>query len=227
MKIARLIVPLACIAGTAHAQQSNFDLSVGLKAWNTQWTTWGYADNDTAITQVPAKDKLVLIPLLSARYGDFVGSLSGFPPTDFTLEDGSKNRRKEFDLNLGWLFTPGVAATIGYKRLGQAADGNNYELGGPTIGLSATVPIRSGFSMYGALGLGRMKSTAGSNVKFDADYQLTELGFAYSLGTGAIPRAVSFTLGYRMQVLTSKDALGSQDARDLTQGFTFGVLAVF
>ena len=81
--------------------------------------------------------------------------------------------------------------------------------------------------MYGTLGLGRLKSTSGSNVKFDADYQLSEVGFAYNLGLGGIPRALTFTLGYRMQVLTSKEALPNQDARDLTQGFTFGLLAVF
>lgn len=227
MKITKLVVLLACITCAAQAQESNLDVSVGLKAWNTQWTTWGYDNTGTVITQVPAKDKTVLIPLLSVRYHDFVGSLSGFQPTTFRFEDGSSNSRKEFDLNLGWLLTPGVAATVGYKRVGQAADGNNYQLAGPTVGLSATAPIRAGFSLYGSFGYGWLKSTSGSNVKFDADYQLSELGLAYSLGTGAIPRAVTFTLGYRIQVLTSKEALPTQDARDLTQGFTLGVLGVF
>jgi hypothetical protein len=216
-----------CIAGAAHAQASNLDVSVGLKAWATQWTTWGYDANNTAITQVPAKDKIVLIPQLSARYGDFVGSMSGFQPTTFELEDGSRNKRKEFDANLGWLFTQGVAGTIGYKRTGQSADGSNYDVHGPTIGLSATAPIRNGFSLYGNFGYGRLKSASGSNVKFDADYQLSELGLAYGMGLGGVPRAITFTLGYRIQVLTSKEALGSQDARDLTQGITLGPLAVF
>jgi hypothetical protein len=227
VKTFRIAVLLACACGAAQAQESSVDVSVGLKAWDTQWTTWGYDNNGTVITQVPAKDKVVLIPQLSVRYRDFVGSLSGLPPTTFRLNDGAENRRKEFDANVGWLFTPGVAATVGYKRVGQAADGNNYELAGPTLGLSATAPIRNGFSLYGNFGYGWLKSTSGSNVKFDADYQLSEVGFAFATGTGAIPRAVTVTLGYRIQVLNSKEALPGQDARDLTQGFTLGVLAVF
>jgi hypothetical protein len=222
-----LALLFAATTGVVHAQASNLDISLGLKAWNAQWTTFGYSDDGSQIIQVPAKDKVVLIPLLSVRYQDFIGSISGFVPTDFELEGGTINKRKELDLNVGWLFAPGVAATLGYKRLGQAGDGNNYELHGPTIGLSATAPIRGGISIYGTLGLGRLKSTSGSNVKFDADYQLSELGLAYSLPLSGIPRALTFTAGYRIQILTSKEALGSQDARDLTQGFTLGALARF
>jgi hypothetical protein len=75
--------------------------------------------------------------------------------------------------------------------------------------------------------MGWMKSTGDSTVKFDADYRLSELGLAYTLPTGTLVKAVTFTLGYRTQVLTSKDALPGQDGRDLTQGFTFGALASF
>jgi len=213
-------------AGAAQAQDSDFNVSVGLKAWNTQWTTWGYDDTGSVITQSPAKEKTLFIPLLSARYRDFIVSVSGFRGTDFELLDGSTNRRNEFDANLGWLFTPGVAATIGYKRVGQKAGEFDYQLGGPTIGVSATAPVQGGFSLYGNLGLGWMKKSGG-NVDFDADYQLSELGVAYNLGLSGMPRGLTFTLGYRIQVLNSKDALPGQDARDLTQGFAFGLLAVF
>lgn len=225
-RLQRLLALALFFAGAAHAQQTNFGLSAGLKAWNTQWTTWGYDNNGTIITQSPAKDKTVFIPLASARYREFVASVSGFRGTTFELLDGSTNRRNEFDLNVGWLFTPGVAATVGYKRVGQKAGDFDYQLGGPTVGLSATAPLQGAFSLYGTLGLGRMKK-AGGNVDFDADYQLSEVGLAYNLGLGGIPRGLTFTLGYRIQVLNSKDALPGQDARDLTQGFAFGLLAVF
>lgn len=228
--VACTVLLLGCLAGAAQAQESNFDLAVGLRAWRAQWTTFSYDQNqagDTVLTQVQAKDRFVLIPVLSARYGDFFGSLSGFAPTTFTTVDGNPNRRKEIEANVGWFFTQGVGATVGYKKLGQFGDGVNYDLGGPTIGLTATAPIRSGFSLYGTFGYGWLKSTSGSIVKFDADYQLSELGFAYSLGTGAIPRAVTFTLGYRIQILTSKEALGAQDGKDTTQGFTLGAVGRF
>lgn len=223
----RLAALLVCLGGAAQAQESNLGVSVGLKVWRTQWTTWGYSDDNAFITQSPAKDKVVLIPQLGVRYGDLVGSLSGFRGTTFELLDGTPNRRKEFDVNVGWLVAPGVAATVGYKKLGQRAGDNNYELAGPTLSLSGTAPVSGPFSVFGTLGLGRMKDTSASNVQFDADYQLSEVGFAYNLALGRLPRAVTFTAGYRIQVLNSKDALPGQDARDLTQGFTLGVLAVF
>jgi hypothetical protein len=235
MRRSLAVASLACVAGAAQAQDSNFDLSVGLKAWNTQWTSWGYIvnaqDENVGISQVPLKDKLVLIPQLSARYKDFVGSISGFTPTTFEYLDGTTIRRKEWDVNVGWLFTPGVSASIGYKFSGQFAP-ESFEMAGPTISVSGTAPIRGPFSIYGTVGLGRLKTTSKSSVGFDrVDYQLSEVGFAYSLGIGNIPKAVSFTLGYRMQVLDTKEAcctnFGPQNARDLTQGFTLGVFGVF
>jgi hypothetical protein len=51
----------------------------------------------TGLIQVPAKDKLVLIPPLSVRYWGFVGSISSLVRSDFDLLDGSTNSRKEFD----------------------------------------------------------------------------------------------------------------------------------
>ena len=78
--------------------------------------------------------------------------------------------------------------------------------------------------------MGRLKTPTSTDpriVQFDADYRLTEVGLAYNAALGGMPRALALTAGYRMQVLTSKNALGSQDGRDLTQGFTVGVVVTF
>lgn len=216
------------VAGAAQAQEADLSASVGLKAWQTRWTTWIYSDTQV-INQLPVKDKFVLIPVLGLRYGDFVGSLSGYGSTSFERLDTQTVTRKEFDLNVGYHVMPEMVVSLGYKRLQQIQDTNDYKLSGPTLGLSVTAPLSGALSMYGALGLGRMKSS--SNVVFDADYQLTEVGLAYNLGLGQTAKSVSFTAGYRMQVLNSKDASStagnSQDARDLTQGFTFGLVVAF
>ena len=37
----------------------------------------------------------------------------------------------------------------------------------------------------------------------------------------------TLTGGYRMQVMRSKEAFGSQDGRDTTQGMTLGLLVTF
>src|SRR5262249_14241820 len=185
-------------------------------------------NENLGIQETPLKNKLVFIPVLSARYTDFVASFSGFSATSFDYVDGGSIRRKEFDGNVGWLFTPGVAASVGYKYQSQFVPGTTFSMGGPTVSISGTVPVRGAFSMYGTAGLGRLKTTSSSNVQFDRiDYQLLEAGGAYSVGIGNVPKAMSITLGYRVQVLDTKDAFGSQSARDLTQGFTLGVFAVF
>ena len=225
-----------CLAGAAQAQSQSQDLplsvSVGAKAWSTQWTTFSYAPTgggSRVLTQVAAKDKVVLLPVLSVRYQDFVGSISGYQSTRHQLSDGSSNTRAEFDANVGYLVLPGVALTLGYKKVSQKGD-FSYTPAGPVAGLSGAAPLGGAFSLYGAFGWGRMKTPSSTDpriVQFDADYRLSEVGLAYNMAVGRLPKALAFTAGYRMQVLTSKDALGSQDGRDLTQGFTFGLVATF
>jgi opacity protein-like surface antigen len=226
------------LAGSAQAQDAKFSISVGAKAWSTQWTTFGYysalpgATTADVVTQVPAKDKVVLLPLLSVRYRDLVAAITAYQSTDHDLSDGTRNARSEFDASLGYFVLPGVAVTLGYKKVSQRdlAGQYRYEPAGPVLGLNATAPVGGAFSVYGGLGLGKLKTSSSNDprdVQFKADYRLTEVGLAYTLGTERVVKALSFTAGYRTQVLSSKEALGSQDGRDLTQGLTLGLIATF
>jgi hypothetical protein len=226
-----LIASALCLAGMAHAQDSGLSVSVGVKAWNTQWDTFSYQDiggGNLVVTQSPAHEKIVLVPQLSLRYLDFVGSISMYPSTELTFLDGSHGTRKEFDANLGYYVLPNVALTLGYKKLEQGDSNNLYQLSGPVIGISGTAPLGKDFALYGAFGLGRLKTTSASTVHFDsADYRLSELGVAYTVATPSIARALTFTAGYRAQVISSKDALEGQDGRDLSQGLVLGVVVTF
>lgn len=231
MKKTLLILALALGAsGIAHAQSSGPSFSVGLRGWQTQWDTFSYTldqNGNSVVIQAPAEDKFVLLPVLSARWGSFTGSLSLYPSTDHDFVNGDHGSRKEFDANVGYFVTPGVALTVGYKKIEQRGGTDVYALNGPVLGVSGTAPLGNDFSLYGSFGMGWMKSTGSSTVKFDADYRLSELGAAYTVPMGRFVKAVTFTLGYRTQVLTSKDALPGQDGRDLTQGFTLGAVASF
>jgi hypothetical protein len=222
------IAVLLCGAATAQAQDSGLSVSVGVRGWNTQWDTFSYAGNPQVVTQSPANEKFVLVPLLSVRYRDFVGSLSLYPSTDHSFIDGSTGNRKELDLNLGYYVSPGVAVTLGYKKLEQSDGSDIYALSGPVLGVNGTASLGRDFSLYGTFGLGRLKTTSASTVQFSsADYRLSEVGLAYTLATPSIAKAVTFTLGYRTQVLSSKDAAEGQDGRDLTQGLTLGFVTTF
>ena len=222
-----------CSVAGALAQDPGLSVSVGARAWYTQWTTFSYlvqGGQNVALTQVSADNKLVLVPVLSVRYGQWVGSVSMVPSTQFSFADGGSGKRKEFDANVGYAVLPGLSLALGYKQVSQRDGSTRYEPAGLVAGINANAPRGGAFSFYGNLGIGRLKTpTSGGPevVKFKADYRLTELGLAYTLNGDRVVRRWTFTGGYRIQVMGSKQALGSQDGRDTTQGFTFGAIATF
>lgn len=232
---------LALCAGTAAAQEPQLTVTVGARAWYTEWTTFSYyvdpADNtrNLALIQVSADNELVLVPVANVRYGDFSVSASMFPSTEFSMTDGRQGRRREYDLNLGYAVLPGLSVTLGYKKLLQTDGVYRYEPAGPLLGVYAGAPLDGPFSVYGSFAAGRLKTRASPDekiVQFKSDYRLTEVGLAYSLNGGALVQRWAFTLGYRMQVMGSKEAFETQDGktqdgRDVTQGLSFGVLATF
>lgn len=233
-----LVVVTLFGAGPALAQDSGLSVSVGARAWYAEWTTFSFfttpdGKTNLALTQVAANNKLVVLPVVSVRYGNFSGSLSAFLPTDFSFVGGGGNTRKELDVNLGYDVLPGVALTLGYKKVSQSdIEGNRYRPAGPVVGISANAPLAGAWSMYGSLGVGKLKTPSGDAIDFKADYRLTELGLAYTLSGNQQPQRWTFTAGYRIQVLSSQEAFTtpngeSQDARDTTQGLTIGVIATF
>ena len=227
-----LIILALSGAGTAQAQDSGLSVSVGARAWYTEWTTFSYFVNpltgkNAALTQVSASNKLVLVPIVSVRYGNFVGSLSVFPSTSFSLADGDSGTRNEYDANIGYTAIPGLTLTLGYKKVSQSGSAGVYRPAGLVAGLNAKASLDGPFSVYGNLGVGRLKTPAGDKIDFTADYRLTEVGLAYTLIGSGLPQHWTFTAGYRIQVMSSKEALGAQDGRDTTQGFTFGAVATF
>lgn len=235
MRTLSCLVSLACLAAGAQAQGSDISVSGGLKVWNTKWTTFGYGPVDNGsrvLTQVDSETKPVLLPLLSVRWGQWLGSLAAYQSTQHReVGATSGGKREELDANIGYAVLPGAALTLGYKRVTQAAGIFEYKLAGPVLGVSASAPLGGALSVYGNFALGRFKPKG--NVDIDADYRLLEAGLAYTVGLERVLRSVTFTLGWRNQVLVSKNAISpptdavSRDAHDLTEGFTLGVVATF
>jgi hypothetical protein len=218
-------------AGAAMAQGSEVSVSVSAKLWYTDWTTFSYyapdGVNNLALTQISAEKKLVVIPAVSARYDDFFASISAFPSTQFTFNDGSTGRREEFDANLGYAVLPGLLLTAGYKKVSQSDATSRYRPAGPVIGVSGNAQLSGPWALYGSLGVGWLKTPSGDAVSFSADYRLAELGVAYTWHTDTPVQYLTATGGYRIQIINSKDAFESQDGVDTTQGFTVGVIARF
>ena len=230
------IVLSACLlvaAGAAQAQDSPFSVTAGARAWYTHWTTFSYYPPgnvpSVALTQASANSKLVVMPQLSVRWNEFFGSVSAVHSASFTFDDGSYGRRSEFDANIGYSVAPRLGLTLGYKKITQSDGVKSYRPRGPVLGASANVPLGNGLSLYGSLGVGRLKTASGDSVSFKADYRLAELGLGYTLNAER-PRW-TLTAGYRIQVMDSKnafvDAVKHQDGRDTTEGVTIGANATF
>lgn len=219
----------AVAAVQARAQDPALSVTVGARVWYAQWTTFSYFSQNgvdsLALTEISAADKLVVMPLLSVRYGDFLGSVSAMPSTRFTFDDGSSGRRSEFDANVGYAVMPNLALTLGYKGVSQSDGTQRYRPRGPVLGASANAPLGGGLSMYGSLGIGWLKTPSGDVISYRTGYRLAEVGLAYALNADR-PRW-TLTGGYRIQVMSSKDAFQGQDGRDTTQGFTLGANATF
>ncbi len=217
--------------GLVQAQDSDLAVTAGLRLWNAHWTTFGYdtnADGNTVLTQNETHDQTIWLPTLGLRWRDFVGAISGFSSSGFQFIDGGDaGKRKEFDLNVGYRVLPTLTLTVGYKKVEQIVKGDVYRPAGPIVGFSGSAPLGGPWSMYGALGVGRLKSPGGDAINFKADYRLSELGLAYNLPVQGFPHQWTFTAGYRMQSMSSKEALGSQSGNDDTYGFTVGVVASF
>jgi hypothetical protein len=234
-----LIVGMAALAGSAAlAQEEGLAVSAGVRAWATEWTTFSYytervgnVDVNRALTQVSAGTETVLVPTLNLRYRDFIAAASLFPRTTFRFANGDVGTRQEADLNLGYSFWPGLTGTLGYKRISQRGGPYRYEPAGLVVGLSGNAALSGGLSLYGSVGVGRLRTPRANGnphiVEFDTIYRLTEVGLSYSQAADRWLQRWTLIGGYRIQVMSSREAFGTQDGRDTTQGLTLGLLGTF
>jgi len=249
---------LACVP-LAHAQQAlpvaqaPWAFGLGLKAWVNDWTSWeinrvqaGGSSLD-AVTQTASDQALSFIPVVTVRHERFFASASTMGSTRYTLRNSLGSRtgtRSETDVNLGFDLLPGLAITTGFKQLTQNV-GGRYRWQGGTLALNASASVGADLSMYGSLGVGRLKlhlptTDAAGSDSLPASYTLGEWGLAWSpWRSGA--RSLALTLGYRAQQVRSRDyALSSQPVGggpasvyaherlgDYTQGFTLSVIGAF
>lgn len=242
-------------------------ITVGMKMWQNKWSTWdafppyydaaakGYLPGQTE--NYSSSDRSAFIPAISIRYKDILVSGSYFAKTkyDWVGAGGVKFSadRKESDVLVGYYVLPTLALTLGYKNVKQTflAGNDVFDYSGPVLGVVASAPLTSGFSLYGNFGYGFMDAKLPARTadqsgrsKFNADYLLSEIGVAYSFDTTSMPqaKAVTATLGYRSQVLATKGYhvgvstanaaatiwnTRSTDLRDTTEGLSLGLSVSF
>ena len=220
-----------CASTSTLAQTSDLALTVGLKAWHVEWSSFGYAidsGSNTILVQAAARDKTLFLPVASLRYRNVIASVSGYRGTEMEFLNGERAKRHELDANVGYFVLPGVAATVGYKRFElSGAAGSKSAVRGPVFGLSLTAPVGHDVSVYGSFGHSRMRPSDDSIIRFKTRYSLTDLGLAYTLPAAGLARAFTLTLGYRTQSIKAREALGTQTAADSAEGIALGGFVTF
>jgi hypothetical protein len=241
--------------------------SAGVRLWNAQWDSWnvdrigtGVAVGDDRYEVVESRrgnQRLAVIPNLSVRYDSFFLAASAMTTTRYTLNEAAtpgsfsvRASRSEFDLNLGYSFPVGANLSLGGKQIKQRFGPDEYKWQGPVLGFSANAPLGgTRWGMYGSFGAGQLKAEfprtdALKPTRFDADYRVADLGFAFTiLAPARWVRALVFTVGYRSQRVATKSyplfvtpsSTGGQPPRvnamgtlvDTTQGFVIGITEAY
>jgi hypothetical protein len=248
-----MLLTVLCAARPAWSEDVSF--TIGVKAWANEWTSWapvpgGGGNGVRIIESVSANTRVAPIPQASLRWGNWLVATSYFAQTDYSL-GGLVNpgigeleklpaSRKEFDANFGYYVLPGLAVTVGYKKIDQDFEAARYQWTGPTVGLTAAAPLKGHLAFFGTAAYGRLTMNASTpddagRSSFKADYILSELGLAYGVGTPLSHLSLSMTLSYRAQLVSTREfhvstgfgGYTAVDVHDSTYGPALGILARF
>ncbi len=243
----------------------------GVRFWANQWDIL-YLDRELflanpadpgslasreVVKTATSSTKVVPIPFLGVRFGDFIGSASYFPETGFD-SDGALSGdvdREELDVNFGYYITPSTVLSLGYRKGTQskATDlipRSEVRVKALLLGISFSAPISGPFSVYGNVAYGKAKLDtetvlSDGDDRLNGNYKIGEIGVSYNLSNllgGSVLKGAALTFGYRTWVLTETDvplgtfsldnplvpvSLQETEARTSTDGFVLGAVAVF
>ncbi|MES2070979.1 MAG: hypothetical protein V4488_11575 [Pseudomonadota bacterium] len=274
---ALFVAPLSVSAQSADDSKPQF--SVGVKLWNSSWLSYlptstvavtpqGAPAIVESLNSVEGNKKWDVLPSLSVRYKEyFVSASYGRFTSDFTsgfttvgtptganvLTSRTDHvKRDEYDINFGYAFAPGMAATIGYKGADETRDialgiapGVSSRLGDSNakallLGLAASHSFNDRWNAYGqfAFGRGKIKTTYAASSQgpasrddANADYIIGELGLAYVLPPTTMFSRSTLGLGYRIQTVRTHSTFPvtreQRDVRDTRDGFVLSLNVSF
>jgi hypothetical protein len=216
---------------------SDVHATIGVRAWQTDWSTWFFNGTSSNPTYPHAGLKVTVTPVVGIRYQDWLVSASYLVNRSFQFP-GEGFKRHEYDVNVGYFIAPSLAVTAGWKGLYYKDDPGPYDWSakGPTVGLTGSAPIAPWVSGYGNIAYGWLK-VDDKNGAFNGEhgkYILTELGLAFPLGhyENMLGGAV-VTAGYRYQRVSAfaggagAGPLRNAQLYEITQGPVAGLSWTF
>lgn len=218
---------VACAAEDS-AEPRNLSVTVGLKLWANEWSSWNFPGS----SQSPTANATSINPSVTVKYNNFFVSGGFMPKKTYDVPGSvtgatSQASRKESDLSVGYYVHPQVAVTLGYKQITQTWGATDYVWKIPAVGVSAAAPIQdTKVFMYGNVALGwasvsTSDATASVWKMKGGTYTTSEVGMGYSFAPN-----FRLTLGYKSQSIpTSMEALATTtriNMVDSTRGFVLG-----
>ena len=213
------------------------DVSIiaGLRVWANRWdinyiTREAFqtdpADPSTLMLRdvnatVASSQRIVPMPFLGIRMGNFLASVSYFPTTSYGDVDVLSDdiERDEVELNIGYYVLPSVVVSLSYKtgeqsKLTDLVADSTVKVSGIMLGASFSAPLSDRFSAYGnfAYGIGKSElkhfTFADGDDSLRGSYQIGEFGISYGLSPdfgGPFLKGALLTLGFRSWTLTFDD----------------------
>jgi hypothetical protein len=202
--------------------------------------------------------KIVPMPTVGVRYENYVASMTYSVPTTYSTSSGYGKpvERSEFDANLGYLITPNLLMSLGYKHasvdrlLASDVQNSRQSIQAIVFGISGNAAVAENISLYSnlAYGLARQKSAfkdVSGDDTISASYVIGEFGVNVRLldgSAGSALKQVTGSIGYRVQTYSNKNvplgtytladqtkpvAISHTDMRNSTAGFVLSVVGVF
>ncbi len=230
-QVVALFVFLLSLGGGGSAlAQEGFGVTIGVKAWVHNWSTWFNSATPNTVLQTESGGQTTVIPSISLRYNKFFISGDWFPETSykFPVGGGIQNvKRDEFSIIAGYYIFPELAVAGGFKRVHQnfinTAPPFNMNIDAPVIGLQGGAGIGGtdafiyGNGFVGPISVSNAVTGVGATSQSGLYYS-TELGLGYR-----ISRNVSVTGGYKYQTIRWDNIAGSIPGNDMMSGFIFGL----
>ena len=247
----------------------DWSFALGLKTWFNEWDlpVAYFAEGpggreSNLILRIQSEDEWSFIPAFTVRYRNFFLGGSYLPSTEYSFEPVIQQGRimyrggvgvnmgehkfdytadrQELDLNLGYLVTPHLALSVGYKYIERDIQADSYFRSYltntvsylnwednvashvPIIGGAASLPLTDRFNFTGTLAFGLLFGDADGG-----EYYLGEVGLSYTLPMEQYVSALTVSAGYRYQLLDIDSDKAQTSNSDSTSGFTVGLQASF
>ncbi len=263
-----LLSGCSLIAVPCQAQDDDaLHMSVSVKVWNASWaaamptvytgmSASGAPRLVESLDNVEGRNKTAVFPVLALGKGKLIGTLSHaryttdfrapysavIGPNGMNIATSRDDHvvRKESDIALGYMYSPNISFTIGYKDASEERD-TALGLGGGSVpnleykarallfGGLGNFTIKGPLRFYGQLGYGpaRIETSfadpAIPGANSNARYLISEMGLAYGLDIrDHYVKGASVSVGYRSQVVRTKGVApayrNQRDYRDTRDG---------